>query len=52
MEEEFEETKVFGSLALLSGQRFDHSSVPERLYIYEVRHSANRQDNRIKSYYQ
>lgn len=48
MEEEFEEIKVFGSPALLSGQRFDHSSVPEGLYIYEVRHSASRWDEPVQ----
>ncbi len=48
MEEKFEEIKVFGSPALLSGQRFDHGSVPEGLYIYEVRHSASRWDEPVQ----
>lgn len=48
MEEKFEEIKVFGSPALLSGQRFDHGSVPEGLYIYEVRHSGNSWDEPVQ----
>lgn len=48
MEEEFEEIKIFGRPALLSGQRFSHDSVPEGLYIYEVRHNGNSWDEPVQ----
>lgn len=47
-EEEFQEIKISGLPALLNGQRFSHDSVPEGLYIYEVRHSGSMWDEPVQ----